>query len=833
MKPVLLVLQLLLLCSSAFSQTRWYVRADASPLGADAESWATATPFLQDALDAAQLGDTVWVSEGLYQPGNGADRHAAFVLKNGVRLYGGFAGTESQLHQRDWANHPSILSGDIGAPGDSTDNSYNLLYLTKTGLNTRIDGLVLEWANAGNPDNVNIFSHQPGHSGSAIYLDGQGSGNFAYLTMANCTLRHNRSDHFGAVYANGRDNGKAQVWVENCRFERNDAFFKGGAIAIENYALQPEPLLLQGSMFIENYGRSGGGAIYLEHHQSIDLLDCSFDRNQVFAGGGGAVNLFGNDLSHPLRFRNCSFTGNYTTGNLDGGAVSFYPTNSTTALQFFNCSFFENKASEGGCVNILNSNSQCPVLFEQCQFARNSANPGSVFTGSILNPLGGLNFTQCTFYENSNGELFLTGTSMVDTAQLSNCIFFKSSGSAFVHNSIPVQVRSSLTNRPDCSAFSAKAACDSNVIFNKNPFFVDPANNDFHLQPCSPAINAGDNALAAGILTDADDQPRIRAGKVDLGPYEHDLGFVPTSITPAACTDSRDGGVVFGGSNCAPVFIAWSMGSEIGTRTDSLAPGTYVFSFIDAAGHAGTETVVIPSLPALTLLPYVVPPTCAGANNGVAGVDISGGTDPYQIAWASGGAGSFLFAVPAGSYPVTVTDARGCVASAEIVVPGTPQIEVFYTVTPASGPNQADGAIQIDSVLTCMGTYAWTGPAQTNLLPGNHTITITDPDCGCFLLFTVTVGFTVHTEQIDSEQPQVWLAPNPVRAGQLGTLHRAANAGAAIVWVQDALGQVVQRMEIPPGARQVKLSAPGIAGLYWVVVRDELGRQRVLKWLVR
>lgn len=828
MKPTLLLALFLSLGSFVFAQNRWYVRADAAPGGADGESWATATPYLEDALEVAQYGDSIWVSAGIYKPGNGSDRYASFILKNGIRLFGGFNGTETHLDQRDWLAHPTILSGDIGTAGDSTDNIYNLLYCTKTDFSTCVDGLILERANAGNPDNVNIFAHQRGHSGSAIYLDGQGTGNFAFLTLANCTLRNNRSDYFGAVYANGRDNGKALVQVENCRFEQNHAFFRGGALVVENYAPQPEALLLQNAVFTENYGRSGGGALYIEHHQNIELRQCEFERNWVLAGGGGAASFHGDGLSNTLRFRNCVFTANYTTGNLDGGAVSFYPTNSNSALQFFQCSFFENKASEGGCVNILNSgNTKCPLLFQQCQFVRNSALPGSVLAATLLSPLGELRFTNCLFYDNSHSELFLSGAKL-DTALLDNCIFYKSITNPFGLNGIQLKIRHGITNRPDCSAFSTDATCDSSLIFNGTPMFADPANNNFYLQPCSPAINAGDNALASSIDLDFDGLPRIRAGTVDLGPYEHDLGFVPTSITAASCTDSQDGSVVFGGSHCAPLFIAWWMGGASGTRIDSLAPGTYVFSFIDAAGHAATETVLIPSLPPLSLTPNVSAPSCAGGSDGNAGIDVSGGTEPYQIAWANGNSGNFLFAVPAGTYPVTVTDSRGCMATAEIVVPGTPQTEVFYTVTPASGPNQADGAIQIDSILSCMGIYTWPGPAKINLLPGNHTITITD-SCGCFFLFTATVGFTVNTGQPEPEQRPLWLAPNPTRAGESGTLY---GSSLKSVWIQDGLGQTVQRLDVPAGAREVELPAPATAGLYWLVVLDDRGQRRVLPWVL-
>ena len=79
----------------------------------DCSSWSNACT-LQTALTTAVGGDQIWVKMGVHKPAtNPAQRTAAFALKSDVAIYGGFAGTETALNQRDWTLNVTVLSGDI------------------------------------------------------------------------------------------------------------------------------------------------------------------------------------------------------------------------------------------------------------------------------------------------------------------------------------------------------------------------------------------------------------------------------------------------------------------------------------------------------------------------------------------------------------------------------------------------------------------------------------------------------------------------------------------------------------------------------------------------
>lgn len=85
------------------------------PIGS---SWGNPYINLQDALEAAQSGDEIWVAEGTYTPMGGKDsdneeypREQSFQLKSNVSLYGGFKGYEDFIAQRAGDANRTILSG--------------------------------------------------------------------------------------------------------------------------------------------------------------------------------------------------------------------------------------------------------------------------------------------------------------------------------------------------------------------------------------------------------------------------------------------------------------------------------------------------------------------------------------------------------------------------------------------------------------------------------------------------------------------------------------------------------------------------------------------------
>ena len=165
-----------------------------SPAGTGSGSSWTDAINLQDALGIAVYGDQLWVAAGTYKPTEGTDRTISFHLKDGVELYGGFAGNETELSQRNWRKNTTILSGDIGVAEDNTDNSYHVISVIATELSpisnpSIIDGFIIEDGYASLSSNSNNW-------GGGLYLS------YASSLIRNTWFRNNYAVYDGgAVYA--------------------------------------------------------------------------------------------------------------------------------------------------------------------------------------------------------------------------------------------------------------------------------------------------------------------------------------------------------------------------------------------------------------------------------------------------------------------------------------------------------------------------------------------------------------------------------------------------------------------------------------------------------
>ncbi len=267
-------------------------------------SWADATGNLSVALLGAKAGDEVWVCKGIYYPSTENNRGKSFTIPSGVAVIGGFAGFESMPEQRDFQSNKTVLSGNIGAAGDQSDNSYTVVYLNNPNEWTMLDGFIISDGNANGEGPTADMER----SGAGIYIDG--SRNSAMPTIRNCTFQNNHARDGGAVYLNGRKGRCNPVFI-NCQFLNNRAELDGGAFfndGSQGGEASPE---MRHCVFINNQSNYGGAICnYGGKGQSSPIIQtCVFRNNEAFLRGGAIFNMDVEGVTKP-KINDCQFVDN-------------------------------------------------------------------------------------------------------------------------------------------------------------------------------------------------------------------------------------------------------------------------------------------------------------------------------------------------------------------------------------------------------------------------------------------------------------------------------------------------------------------------------------------
>jgi autotransporter family porin len=214
----------LLLTMLAHADGVIYVNAAANGAN-DGTSWRDAFTDLQDALAVAASGDQIWVASGMYFP----NTVGAFELVDGTSLYGGFAGWEDALEDRDWKENETILTSEAGV-------------LRAEGLvaGSLVDGFIIRRDGWIQPTAVSILD--------------------AIVAFENCTFSNNYT--FG-LFGGALHVVKSVLTLNNTTFidNRTPGADFGGAIRLID-----SELFAAKSMFLAN--RSGqGGAIASERSE--------------------------------------------------------------------------------------------------------------------------------------------------------------------------------------------------------------------------------------------------------------------------------------------------------------------------------------------------------------------------------------------------------------------------------------------------------------------------------------------------------------------------------------------------------------------------------------
>ena len=430
---------------SAGAKTIFVNSAVAQP--GDGTTWVGAYKYLRDALDHSTSKDVIYLAKGVYYPDDGAsgnfgDRQDSFELK-GQKIYGGFAGSETTLEQRNPRTNVTVLSGAIWDGPD--EDVYWSLHVVMVNQSSFLDGVTVA---DGRANGASVWSY-PGISehdeGGGCYVQ---SG--VTLTLSGCNFVRNRSFKSGGAIAVKDNTGK--VVATNCLFERNSivssppktpTIAEGGAIKGNVEATNCR--FISNSVDVSNaiggtVATSLGGAIAGD----VTATRCIFSRNSVLAtpsfdekssnpnpiASGGAV--FGNVVANQCTFsENEAFTPYGYTASAAGFPVLAIPVVNLTddapevEIPLVGVGVSSGGAMAGGSVVAVN-----------CGFSLNESATGKIDKkngtgsgggGAIYVLRGASSLVNCVFSGNTSGvrggAIHSAAKDFVDSVVISNCTF--------------------------------------------------------------------------------------------------------------------------------------------------------------------------------------------------------------------------------------------------------------------------------------------------------------------------------------------------------------------------------------------------------------------------
>ncbi|PCH98242.1 MAG: hypothetical protein COB85_01910 [Bacteroidetes bacterium] len=222
-----------------------------------------------------------------------------------------------------------------------------------------------------------------------------------------------------------------------------------------------------------------------------------------------------------------------------------------------------------------------------------------------------------------------------------------------------------------------------------------------------------------------------------------------TGSSDVQCNGACDGtGTAFASGGTFPYTYIWD--DPLGQTTflaTGLCPGTWNVTVTDARGCFLVDFVVISEPSPVVANESTTDATC-GVCDGQVCVAPTGGTSPYTINW---------FTIPsplncvsglcAGSYPVEITDAAGCIDTVVVNLGNTPVMTLAMDSTDVSCFGDCDGTatVLVVSGGTAPYTYLWddlatqTNATATGLCIGLYVVEVTDAG-GCIQFDSIRVG---------------------------------------------------------------------------------------------
>lgn len=318
------------------------------------DSWQNSTS-LQNAINiASSARNFIFVAQGVYSKNKETDLPNYFVLKNGVKIYGGFDANSKELkrfkntsflriNSHENANSGNLIRGENLSAIQVLDafviqNSANksdkqaLIFLKNS-------NLILE-----NMSLLNNSNEKMDAFGSVIHSENSN------LKIIGSRFYYNHSYTCPALYAKNSD-----IEIVKSDFHKNASFYTGALCTINSKLVLKDTqflknksilfagaifafasnLQLDSSKFLSNNSHYGGAVFDIK--SDISAKNSEFNKNRAVDSGGAFVNLFSK-----LDFRSTNFNSN-STESFAGAIYNF-----VSSIKVANSTFKANKAEHFG-----------------------------------------------------------------------------------------------------------------------------------------------------------------------------------------------------------------------------------------------------------------------------------------------------------------------------------------------------------------------------------------------------------------------------------------------------------------------------------------------------
>jgi hypothetical protein len=536
------------------------------------------------------------------------------------------------------------------------------------------------------------------------------------------------------------------------------------------------------------------------------------------------------NITQPSIITTSITTGTSTCGNnngtllvtASGGSGSGYQY-SLDGINFSPSGTFSSLAAGGyfvvvndgnGCTNVFNTNindADGPVFtsVSNTDVACHNGENGSISVNSVTGGTGTLQYS-------INGTSWQTSTTFTNLEAGTYSLLVKDANGCIGESTIVINEPNAFT----ITATTTDAVCHGS---NTGTAVINAAggsgtlaysiHNGFNYVSSNTFSNLGEGNYTV-IVRDA----AGCTGSVSFTIDEPRPILIITSELDITCNGSEDG-MLYVNASGGTGTLQYSMNGtsyQSNNNFTIISGGVYFIFVRDANGCVQFTQASINEPDPIEVNSNISDVSCAGGDNGVIDLVVSGGIYPYSYEWSDLSTNEDDFNLESGNYSVEVTDHNGCtvIESFTVTEPTNPLI-INGTITPTFSQMSSDGVIDITVTGgTSPYTFNWDNGSSSEdisgLNPGVYTVAITDANgCSASETFIVSIGTGVETTDLINV---VQLYPNPARE------YFSLDGGTFKIQqaeILNVIGQVIT--SVSPNSTKVQMNISDLEnGIYFV-----------------